>query len=115
MKTIIPVGNRVLIKVLKKKTDDEFDLFVPERYATKPFRGEIVALGDEITPQRMMIDGSPAHAEFSRCNFKEGDIVLFKYFTGMQVYIQGKEQDEYLILDVPHIIGKEVQIEKESC
>jgi len=96
MKKIIPVGNRVLIKVLKK-TDDEFDLFVPERYATKPFRGKIIALGEP-----------------GLTDFKEGDIVLFKYFTGMQVYVEGDKESEYLILDVPHIIGKEVDNEKNT-
>ena len=106
MKTIKPVGNRVLIKVLKKKTDDEFDLFVPERYATKPFRGEVIAVGDaDIVDKEKGVFGW-------KCSI--GDIVFFKYFTGMQVFIQGKEQDEYLILDVPHIIGKEIDDAKSS-
>ncbi len=84
-----PLGERVLIKVLKQASKTESGIYLPETAKEKPQEGEVVALGPEIDE-----DETPLAV---------GDVVLYPKYTGTEIKIEG---EDYLIMDAGDILAK---------
>jgi len=80
MKTLIPVGSRVLIEPIAEKDVTEGGILIPEIAKEKPQRGIVVAVGDgdyNVNGTRIPVD------------VKRGDIVLFAKYGGTEIKIDG--------------------------
>jgi chaperonin GroES len=86
---IEPLGERVLIKVLKQSAQTESGIYLPETAKEKPQEGEVVAIGPEVDE-----DDTPLAV---------GDIVMFPKYTGTEIKMDG---EDYLIMDASDILAK---------
>jgi len=100
MKTVQPLGSNVLIKVITSKTDTKPMLDMPEKYKDKPFRGEIINMSN------LFIDIND-----NSFKIEEGDIVIFRYFHGQPVVVEADPDNEYMLVDIGMILGKEVELQ----
>ena len=94
MSKIKPLGNRVLIKRMKKNTT-KGGILLPDSAQEKPKEGTVVAVG----PGKMNDDG-----KVEAMNVSIGDLVLFSSYSGTEVKDQGDEE-EYLIMAEDDILG----------
>jgi chaperonin GroES len=92
MKTIKPLGNRVLIKRSKAQTT-KGGILLPDSAQEKPKEGVVVAVG----PGKIDENGS-----IEAMQLKVGDLVLFSSYAGTEV----KNNDEdMLILTEDDVLG----------
>ncbi len=83
---IKPLGNRVVIQVLKEREETESGIVLPESAKEEPKQGKVVAVG----PGKTLDTGEKAPLQVS-----EGDRVIFSEYAGTEVELKG---EEYLIL-----------------
>lgn len=81
-KKVTPLGNNVLVKVLKEEGKTKSGLYIPETASKeKPQEGEIVAMGD---------------GEKINSKLRIGSKVLYKKYMGSELEI---EKEDYLMLN----------------
>lgn len=85
---IEPMGERILIKILKQADQTNSGIYLPETAKEKPQEGEVVAVGPEID------EDSP---------LKPGDTVMYPKYTGTEIKIDGAE---HLIMDASDVLAK---------
>ena len=95
MKTIKPLGNRVLIQRSKAQATKD-GILLPDSAQEKPKEGIVKAVG----PGKMDENG-----QINKMNLKEGDRVLFSSYSGTEVKDLGHEEEEYLIMSEDDILG----------
>lgn len=84
-----PMGERILIKILKQADQTSSGIYLPETAKEKPQEGEVVALGPEIDEDDVPL--------------KPGDIVMYPKYTGTEIKIDGVE---HLIMDASDVLAK---------
>ncbi|HEV8051740.1 MAG TPA: co-chaperone GroES [Parachlamydiaceae bacterium] len=92
MKTIKPLGNRVLIKRSKAPTT-KGGILLPDSAQEKPKEGEVIAVG----PGKIDENGVKEAMQL-----KVGDRVLFSSYAGTEVK---NDDEEMLILSEDDILG----------
>ena len=98
MKTLKPLGNRVVIK-RHSFVQTKGGIILPEAAQEKPKSGEVIAVG----PGKLNDKGQiiPMHV-------KLGDKVLFSSFAGSNIDLEQKHDEEILVMsedDILAIIG----------
>ncbi len=93
MKTIQPLGERALVKVIDAPTQTASGLYLPDTSKERPSEGEVIALGD-----------GAALAE----KLSVGERVLFQKFAGTEVKL---DDGQYVILADTDILGRIVEVE----
>lgn len=89
---IEPMGERILIKIVKQADQTSSGIYLPETAKEKPQEGEVVALGPEVDE-----DESP---------LQPGDIVMYPRYTGTEVKIDG---EDHLIMDASDVLARIVR------
>ena len=92
MKTIKPLGNRVLIKRSKAPTT-KGGILLPDSAQEKPKEGTVVAVGPGKTDENGIKE---------TMQLKVGDLVLFSSYAGTEVK---NDDEEMLILSEDDILG----------
>lgn len=93
MKTIQPLGERTLVKVIDAPTQTASGLYIPDTSKDHPSEGEVVAVGD----------GSSLADKLA-----VGERVLFQKFAGAEVKL---DDGVYVILADSDILGRIVEAE----
>ena len=75
---IKPLGDRVVVKVLDKEEKTQSGIVLPDTAKQKPQQGKIVAVG-------------PSASEKAGFELKEGDMVIYSKYGGMEVKFNGEE------------------------
>ncbi len=93
MKSVKPLGNRVLVKRSEAKTT-KGGIILPDSAQEKPKQGEVVAVGPGKTDEKGKTTAVPLSV---------GDKVLFTSYAGME--FKSDDDNEYLILNEEDIIA----------
>lgn len=89
---IKPLGDRVVIKIVKKEEKTKGGIVLPDTAKEKPQRGEVVAVGSG-----EIIDGKKVPLEV-----KVGDQIIFSKYAGTEVKL---DDQEYLILKQSDVLA----------
>lgn len=88
-----PLGNRVLLEVVKQEEKTSGGIVLPDSAKEKPQTAKVVAVGDG----RLLDNGETAPIQV-----KEGDQVVFEKYAGSEVKFEGTE---YLIVKVTDLVA----------
>lgn len=88
-----PLGNRVLLEVIKEEEKTVSGLVLPESAKEKPQTAKVVAVGSG----KVLEDGKRADMDVA-----VGDKVIFEKYTGSEVKYEG---NEYLVVKDSDIIA----------
>jgi len=91
--TLKPLGDRVLLKIVKAEEKTAGGLFLPETAKEKPQTGEIVAVG----PGKANDDGTRQPVDVN-----VGDKVLYAKYSGTEVKLAS---EEYVLLAEKDILA----------
>ena len=94
VKTIQPLGDRIVVKPIEQETQTKSGLFVPDSAKERPQQGKVVAVG----PGRVTDDGTRIAMDVA-----EGDTVIYSKFAGTEF---NDEEDELLILTERDVLAK---------
>ena len=86
---IEPMGERILIKIVKQADQTSSGIYLPETAKEKPEEGEVVALGPEVNEDD--------------CPLQPGDIIMYPKYTGTEVKIDG---EDHLIMDAGDVLAR---------
>ena len=88
IKTITPLEDRVLVKVLESKQEKTAaGIYLPDNASVeKPTLGEVVAVGDS-----------------DMIKVKKGDMVMFAKFSGTEIKVDNRD---HVVLQVADILAK---------
>ncbi len=93
MKTIQPLGERALVKVIEAPTQTASGLYIPDTAKERPSEGEVIAIGDgSALAEKLVV----------------GERVLFQKFAGMEVTL---DDSMYVILADTDILGRIIEAE----
>lgn len=92
--SIVPMGDRVVIKPLEKEEVTKSGIVLPDTAKEKPQEGEVMAVG----PGRTTDEGKRIAMEL-----KQGDRVIFAKYAGTEVKL---DEIEYLILRETDVLAK---------
>ena len=90
---IKPLGDRVVVKVLKEEEKTKSGIVLPDTAKEKPQEGEIMAVGTG----RMLDNGQKVALEV-----KVGDRIIFSKYAGTEIKVDG---EEYLIFSERDILA----------
>jgi chaperonin GroES len=93
MKSIRPLGDRVLVKRIQEEEKTKGGIIIPDTAKEKPQEGLVVAVGKGKTTEEGKVIAP---------DVKKGDRILFGKYSGTEVKIEG---DEHLILREDEIVG----------
>ncbi len=93
MKSIRPLGDRVLVKRIQEEEKTKGGIIIPETAKEKPQEGLVVAVGKGKTTEEGKVIAP---------DVKKGDRILFGKYSGTEVKIEG---EEHLILREDEIVG----------
>ena len=88
-----PLGDRVVVKVLKTEEKTKSGIVLPDTAKEKPQEGEIIAVGTG----RMLDNGQKVDLEV-----KVGDRIIFSKYAGTEIKIDG---EVYLIFSERDILA----------
>jgi len=88
-----PLNDRVLVKRLEMEEKTAGGIYIPDSAKEKPMKGEIVAAG----PGKIDDNGKRV-----KMTVKNGDMVLFAKYAGMEVNI---DDDEILVMREEDILA----------
>src|SRR3990167_7979734 len=92
-KSVMPVGDRVVVKALTKEDVTKSGIVIPDTAQEKPQEGEVIAVG----PGRVLDSGQRIPMEL-----KTGDRVVYARYAGTEFKL---EEDELLILTERDILA----------
>ncbi len=92
--SIVPMGDRVVVRPLEREEVTKSGLVLPDTAKEKPQEGEVVAAG----PGRMTDEGKRIPMEL-----KKGDHVIYAKYAGTEVKL---EDEDYLILREADVLAK---------
>lgn len=81
MKTIKPLGDRVLIKPVAAEEKTIGGFIIPDSAKEKPLKGEVIAVGNGTKDEAMVLN--------------QGDVVLYGKYAGTELEFEG---EKYLIM-----------------
>lgn len=90
---IIPLGERIVIKVLESEERTKSGIFIPDTAKEKPQMGEVKAVGTG----KMLENGQKIALDV-----KVGDKVLFAKYAGTEVKLDG---EEYMVLKESDVLA----------
>jgi chaperonin GroES len=90
-----PTAGYLIIKPLEASQKTASGIYLPDTSSEKPQKGEVLAVGPEITTENGVKNSSPC---------KKGDIVIYKKWGGNEVKIEGIE---YLFVKFEDILAVE--------
>jgi chaperonin GroES len=93
MKSIRPLGDRVLVKRIQEEEKTKGGIIIPDTAKEKPQEGLVVAVGKGKTTEE---------GKLIPPDVKKGDRILFGKYSGTEIKIEG---DEHLILREDEIVG----------
>jgi len=93
MKSIRPLGDRILIKRIQEEEKTKGGIIIPDTAKEKPQEGMVVAVGKGKTTEEGKVIAP---------DVKKGDRILFGKYSGTEVKIEG---EEHLILREDEIVG----------
>ncbi|HEV3112991.1 MAG TPA: co-chaperone GroES [Candidatus Binataceae bacterium] len=93
MKSIRPLGDRVLVKRIQEEEKTKGGIIIPDTAKEKPQEGLVVAVGKGKTTEE---------GKLIAPDVKKGDRILFGKYSGTEIKIEG---DEHLILREDEIVG----------
>ena len=93
MKSIRPLGDRVLVKRIQEEEKTKGGIIIPDTAIEKPQEGLVVAVGKGKTTEEGKVIAP---------DVKKGDRILFGKYSGTEVKIEG---EEHLILREDEIVG----------
>lgn len=88
-----PLGDRVVVKVLKAEEKTKSGIVLPDTAKEKPQEGEVMAVGTG----RLLDNGQKVPMEV-----KVGDRIIFSKYAGTEIKIDG---EEYLIFSERDILA----------
>ncbi|MGI6551506.1 MAG: co-chaperone GroES [Syntrophomonadales bacterium] len=88
-----PLGDRVVVKVLKAEERTKSGIVLPDTAKEKPQEGEVMAVGTG----RLLDNGQKVPMEV-----KVGDRIIFSKYAGTEIKIDG---EEYLIFSERDILA----------
>ena len=83
---VIPLGSRVLVRVLAQESVTPSGLYVPDSAKEKPQRGDVVAVGDDTDLIKVAV----------------GDRVLFPKYTGTEIRV---DDADHLIIESADLLA----------
>lgn len=86
MKKVIPLEDRVLVKIIKEEEKTPSGIILPDVAKEKPQIAEVIEVGDDET-----------------IKVKKGDKVIFAKYSGTEIKVDG---EDYLILSKADILAK---------
>ena len=92
-KSVMPLGDRVVVKALTKEDVTKSGIVIPDTAQEKPQEGEVIAVG----PGRVLDSGQRIPMEL-----KTGDRVVYARYAGTEFKL---EEDELLILTERDILA----------
>ena len=93
MKSIRPLGDRVLVKRIQEEEKTKGGIIIPDTAKEKPQEGKVVAVGKgKVTEEGKVLPP----------DVKAGDRILFGKYSGTEIKIEG---EEHLILREDEIVG----------
>jgi chaperonin GroES len=93
MKSIRPLGDRVLVKRIQEEEKTKGGIIIPDTAKEKPQEGLVVAVGKGKTTEE---------GKLIAPDVKKGDRILFGKYSGTEIKIEG---EEHLILREDEIVG----------
>ncbi len=93
MKSIRPLGDRVLVKRIQEEEKTKGGIIIPDTAKEKPQEGMVVAVGKGKTTEE---------GKLIPPDVKKGDRILFGKYSGTEIKIEG---EEHLILREDEIVG----------
>ena len=99
MSTIVPLGDRIVVKQAQQEEVRASGLVIPDTAKEKPQLGEVVAVG----PGRVDDSGKRVPMELA-----VGDRVLYAKYSGQEVprYVMGTDEEEHIVLRESDILAK---------
>ena len=99
MSTIVPLGDRIVVKQAQQEEVRASGLVIPDTAKEKPQLGEVVAVG----PGRVDDSGKRVPMELA-----VGDRVLYAKYSGQEVpkYVMGADEEEHIVLRESDILAK---------
>ena len=91
--SIVPLGDRVVLKRAEASTTTEGGIVLPDSAQDKPQRGEVVAVGEGHVNQK---------GEKVALTVQEGDRVIFSSYAGDEIKVG---DDEFLLLRESDILA----------
>ncbi len=82
----LPLGSRVLVRILPEESVTKSGLFLPDTAKEKPQRGEVVAIGDDTDVIKVAA----------------GDRALFPKYTGTELRL---DDADYLLIDASELLA----------
>ncbi|MEN3011647.1 MAG: co-chaperone GroES [Dictyoglomus thermophilum] len=86
MKRVLPLEDRVLVKIVKGEEKTPSGIILPDVAKEKPQIAEVIEVGDDET-----------------IKVKKGDKIIFAKYSGTEIKIDG---EDYLILSKADILAK---------
>jgi chaperonin GroES len=86
MKKVIPLEDRVLVKVIKEEEKTPTGIILPDVAKEKPQIAEVIEVGEDET-----------------IKVKKGDKIIFAKYSGTEIKVDG---EDYLILSKADILAK---------
>jgi len=93
MKTVKPLGKRVVVKRLDAKTS-KGGILLPDSAQERPKQGVVIAVGPGEVDEK---------GNLQAISLKEGDAVLFSSFAGTEYKVD--EENDYLIMSADDILA----------
>ena len=89
-----PVGDRIVVKPIKREETTKGGIILPDTAKEKPQEGEVIAVG----PGRFTVDGNRIEMEV-----KKGDKVMYAKYAGTEIKL---DDEELLILRESDVLAK---------
>jgi chaperonin GroES len=86
MKKVIPLEDRILVKVIKEEEKTPTGIILPDVAKEKPQIAEVIEVGDD-----------------ENIKVKKGDKIIFAKYSGTEIKVDG---EDYLILSKADILAK---------
>jgi chaperonin GroES len=88
-----PLGDRVVIEVMKKEEKTAGGIYLPDSAKEKPMEGKVASVGKGVRDQQ---------GNLIPMELKAGDHIVFGKWAGTEVKIDGKE---FLIMKESDVMG----------
>ncbi len=92
---IKPLGNRLVVKLVKKKTTTASGIIISSEEKNEQAKGEIIAIGG----------GQGSEENITNLKLKTGDTVIFGKYAGDEVESEPGDTEVYKILNGKDVIA----------
>ncbi len=93
MAKIVPIGEKIVVKLEKNEEKTRSGIVLPDTAKEKPQRGTVIATGSG----KLLDNGKKVEPEV-----KKGDTVIFSKYAGTEIKVDG---EKYLILSENDVLA----------